>query len=825
MTQVGQVSVGLGLDDAQFKAGIQKANNDTQAFAKKMNAGLSGIAKGFTVGAVLVGLNKLKDMAIDSVEAYRKQERAIQSLDNALMNSGTYTTQYANNLKKLSSEIQSYSNYGDEAVEQSLALAQSYAGNIQLTDELIKATVDYAAATGTDLNTAFTLVGKSIGTSTNALARYGVTLDKNMTKEQKAEKITQVLGQRFSGQAKNMANASEQLKNATGDLSEAFGRILNPAVEKTQNVLTKGAQSLTDWINKIRIMNTEIKKLVSEQELNMRLQENMQKIGNLAASYGNYQKGQMYKELQAENQQIIAQIKYLRGLGKQKEETSKANYIPISSGGDEKEKSTKDKTDKALEEYKTFVEGFKQATNDYNATLKARNYVEKTLGLTVLSEDYAQSVEVYKNYYKERTDIEQSGAKNKAVLLKMEETKLQQELQKIALSKTDETQKKTWDIIKSYQEERQELILSQQAYQEAGGFLGSFATGYSERLNILKWYMREYDKLINTHFNSAEEKENAFNELLLTKTMKTANAEIEIWRQRGHEVANIFQNSLSNMLTNYGDFSDNMKQLALNLINYMIKEVASNALTSAIQVINANKSMSQSFFSMISPISQMSNNFNNIAISAPTAAAGITAMGTAQNVLAPLLQSTNNSVQQATTSYMQMAVSAKQLAASMAQLAISQAAYSVAQIPYVGGFLAPVAAGLTAAAIAVGTLATTATTTVGQVASKFHSGGTILPTGSKHHYGGTQLPQTDQTEHFALLKNNERVLSPSETSAYNQGESQAQPNYIVFAPTVKAMDSRDVAQWFNDNKQQIIGIVSDGIKNNKQGLRTQIQGV
>ena len=106
-----------------------------------------------------------------------------------------------------------------------------------------------------------------------------------------------------------------------------------------------------------------------------------------------------------------------------------------------------------------------------------------------------------------------------------------------------------------------------------------------------------------------------------------------------------------------------------------------------------------------------------------------------------------------------------------------------------------------------------------------HSGGTILSTGSKHHYGGTQLPQTDQTEHFALVKNNERVLSPSETSAYNQGESQAQPNYIVYAPTVKAMDSRDVAQWFNDNKQQIIGIVSDGIKNNKQGIRTQIQGV
>ena len=800
MTNVGQVSVGLGLDDAKFKKGLGDAEKQTKQFASLMQKSLAGIAAGFTVSTVVKGIN-------ESVEAFRTQERAVASLNQALMNSGTYTAEYSQHLQDLSSEIQSFSNYGDEATEQAIALGQSFSGNVKLTDELIRATVDYAAATGQDLQSAFTLVGKSIGTQTNALARYGVSLEDGMSKEQKMAKITETLSQRFNGSAKTMSNASVQLKNAIGDLSEEFGTAFNPAVEEAQKLLAGLTVKATDALKNIRVATKDIKNLtLAEAEL--RLEQ-----ANSGASFTrNWKINKDYIK------SIEDRIKVLKEEESLKAKSSKDNFIPIADTSTTK---TTSGTNKALEEYQSFVEQYKQATREYEATLKARNYVEKTLGIKTTGEDYQTALNVYKEYFAKRKEIEESGSKNKASLLKMEETKLQQDLQTIALQKTDETAKKQWELIKGYQDMRKELLIKEESYKEAGGYLGTFATGYQERLNILQWYKKEYLKIQEDIFTSVAQKEKATQELQLTYSAKNAEIEANIWRTRGQEVANIFNNTCSQLLTNYGDFSDNMKQLAINLSQYVLKEALSNLADAAINIVKSNTDMTHSFMNALSPVNQLSNNISNVALSAPTAAAGMSAMATAQTTLAPVMLKTNASIQQASVSYGALATQTQQLAVATAQLAVATAAESVAKIPFVGGFLAPVAATLTGAAIAAGTAMTAAAGVLGGAATKISSFNV-----GKHHSGGAVLPQSDQTEHFALLKNNERVLSPSETSAYNQNESsQNGQNYIVYAPQVRAMDSRDVAQWFNDNKQQVLSIVSDGIKNNNQGLRTQIQGV
>lgn len=800
MTNVGQVSVGLGLDDAKFKKGLGDAEKQTKQFASLMQKSLAGIAAGFTVSTIVKGIN-------ESVEAFRTQERAVASLNQALMNSGTYTAEYSQHLQDLSSEIQSFSNYGDEATEQAIALGQSFSGNVKLTDELIRATVDYAAATGQDLQSAFTLVGKSIGTQTNALARYGVSLEDGMTKEQKMAKITETLSQRFNGSAKTMSNASVQLKNAIGDLSEEFGRAFNPAVEEAQKLLAGLTVKATDALKNIRVATKDIKNLtLAEAEL--RLEQ-----ANSGASFTrNWKINKDYIK------SIEDRIKVLKEEEALKAKSSKDNFIPIADTSTTK---TTSGTNKALEEYQSFVEQYKQATREYEATLKARNYVEKTLGIKTTDEDYQTSLNVYKEYFAKRKEIEESGSKNKASLLKMEETKLQQDLQTIALQKTDETTKKQWELIKGYQDMRKQLLIKEESYKEAGGYLGTFATGYQERLNILQWYKKEYLKIQEDISTSVAQKEKATQELQLTYSAKNAEIEANIWRTRGQEVAKIFNNTCSQLLTNYGDFSDNMKQLAINLSQYVLKEALSNLADTAINIVKSNTDMTHSFMNALSPVNQLSSNISNVALSAPTAAAGMSAMATAQTALAPVMLKTNASIQQASVSYGALATQTQQLAVATAQLAVATAAESVAKIPYVGGFLAPVAATLTGAAIAAGTAMTAAAGVLGGAATKISSFNV-----GKHHSGGAVLPQSDQTEHFALLKNNERVLSPSETSAYNQNESnQNGQNYIVYAPQVRAMDSRDVAQWFNDNKQQVISIVSDGIKNNNQGLRTQIQGV
>lgn len=706
---VGQAKVKLGLEAEQFKKGIKESGKELNAFAGIAKKAFAGLAVGFSAKAIVSGINQ-------SVEAFRQQEIAVKSLNQALMNSGTYTYEYSQQIQNLASEIQSFSNYGDEAVIKATGLGQAMAGNVKFTNEAIKSVVDFAAAMDMDLDSAFRLVGKSIGSDTNALARYGIQLDKNMTKEQKMAVITEKLGSSFGGTAREMANSSIQMKNALSDLSEAVGHLFNPAVESGQKWVIRWAQSVTEFIDQIRIAKSEINNL-NLVELQTRLRQVWVELDKLNASqdymFRNFQ-GERWIEKYNEAMQTQIQIyKQLNILTKKEGDKAKASSTKLGLSNIGKE------TNRATDDYKKFVDNFKEATNEYQATLKARDYVQKTLGISSTAEDYTGAINAYKEYFKQIIAISQSGASNKASLLKMNEEKLQQDLQMIVLSKTEETEKKQWELIKGYQQEMMNIEIDARAKEEAGGFLGSFGAGYQERLNILKWYYQEYEKLSDIHFTDEQAKLDAYNQLTLIKERKMKDLETEIWEQRGHEIVSIFENTFSQMLTNYGDFSDNMKQLALNLIQYLLKEELAYALKS----IEYEK---------------------------------------------------------------------------MRALAIQA-------IRGIGSFFGGLFGG--------GGMA--------MAGAMAHSGHYFVPT-AKYHSGGMAA---DQTEHFALIKNNERVLSPAETTAYNNNEQQGGTNYIVYAPVVKAMDSKDVANWFNENKNQVINIVSQGIKNNTQGLRTQVQGV
>lgn len=90
----------------------------------------------------------------------------------------------------------------------------------------------------------------------------------------------------------------------------------------------------------------------------------------------------------------------------------------------------------------------------------------------------------------------------------------------------------------------------------------------------------------------------------------------------------------------------------------------------------------------------------------------------------------------------------------------------------------------------------------------------------KYHSGGL-VPGTK--EQIAVLKGGERVLNPAESSSYanDEGAEGNINNIMVF--NIKAWDGKDVINTLKANEQTINQIVSSGIKNNKQGLRTIVQ--
>lgn len=242
----------------QANAEVNKAIGGMNQQASPINA-LTSSLKGL-VGAYLGlrGIQAVANYTMQATEAFRTQERAVLSLNNTLANAGIYSEQYSQHIQALARTIQGYSNYGDEAIIKAQALGQAYIGQTKITDQLTKATVDFAAATGMDLEQAFTLVGKAIGSPTNALARYGIELNKNMSDSEKMTAIATQLGNRYEGQAKQMANASIQLKNAVGDLSETFGSFFNPAVTSAQNHLISFVNTINSAMGKIVAIRNKI---------------------------------------------------------------------------------------------------------------------------------------------------------------------------------------------------------------------------------------------------------------------------------------------------------------------------------------------------------------------------------------------------------------------------------------------------------------------------------------------------------------------------------------------------------------------------------------
>lgn len=182
---------------------------------------------------------------VKSIDAYKEQEDATKSLTQAMVNNGVYSRKLLDDYSAQASALQKLTTYGDEQIMAAQAAVQQQIGAHAVTKDLTKAILDFATAQKMDLVSAAEVVGKSIGTSNNALARYGIEVNTAGTQSQKTSQIIQGLSNKFGGQAEAAAKglgAIEQLKVSVGDLFETLGERLAP-------VVTMFSQALNSFIS------------------------------------------------------------------------------------------------------------------------------------------------------------------------------------------------------------------------------------------------------------------------------------------------------------------------------------------------------------------------------------------------------------------------------------------------------------------------------------------------------------------------------------------------------------------------------------------------
>lgn len=190
-----------------------------------------------------------------AIKAFKESEAASNKLSQTMVQQGVYTRELKNQYDAMAESLSQKSLFEDEAITNAQAILQTQLGEIKVSKELMQATLDLAQAKGIDLASAAEMVGKSVGTSTNALARQGITITQTTDKSDRLSQAITQLNSKFGGQAEAATQglgALDMLKKTAGEFLEAVGGRLAPVVGE---LAAKLNTLVTSWTANEQVMD------------------------------------------------------------------------------------------------------------------------------------------------------------------------------------------------------------------------------------------------------------------------------------------------------------------------------------------------------------------------------------------------------------------------------------------------------------------------------------------------------------------------------------------------------------------------------------------
>lgn len=246
----------------KLDAAMQEASSTASGFANKIsNAASSGGPYVAAAVGAIAATKKLGEVMRECTDAYKVQEKAEKALEVAARNNPYLDGQAVAGLKAFASELQSVSEIGDEASIKLMAqLAAAGRTESQIRD-IMKAAADYAAGTGTDIQSAVQTLNATYSGSAGLLGKQ-ITGLKGLTEEQlKNGEAVKVVAEKYKGLAENLADVKVQAEGAKGDFKEMVGALIAPAVDLWdrfwKGFYEKGAAAMK-WLKKrLDFINTD----------------------------------------------------------------------------------------------------------------------------------------------------------------------------------------------------------------------------------------------------------------------------------------------------------------------------------------------------------------------------------------------------------------------------------------------------------------------------------------------------------------------------------------------------------------------------------------
>lgn len=260
-----EVGVTIKGDD-RLTPEVKRAQGSFARFGSSIKK--NAVAIGVSITGIVVAFRGVTRAITSTIKAAGVQEDAIRALDAALIPLGKNAGAVSKALQEQASALQKVTRFGDETIIKGQALIASFSRNEETIKAATVAAIDLAAATGTNLNSAFLLMGRAAAGETSTLSRYGIILDEGIPKSEKFAAAVKKINDQFGGQAeeqvKTFTGAIDQLGNSFGDLQEKIGEAitkndeatggiarLRERIEESTPAVANVASKFVEWLSSI----------------------------------------------------------------------------------------------------------------------------------------------------------------------------------------------------------------------------------------------------------------------------------------------------------------------------------------------------------------------------------------------------------------------------------------------------------------------------------------------------------------------------------------------------------------------------------------------
>jgi hypothetical protein len=234
MADVRTLKLNLLADVDQFGRSLNKADNDTKSFSKKIGGYGKAMAKSFAIAGAAAAAYAIK-LGIDGVKAAVEDELSQKKLAQALKNTTGATDDQIKSTEDYIKKQQLSFGIADTKLRPALANLARATGDLTEAQKLNNLAIDISAATGRDLETVSLALSKGYNGNLGALTKLGVPLDANIIKTKDFGAATDELQKLFGGSAqantKTFAGQLAILQQYFGEIQEDIGAKLIPKLK------------------------------------------------------------------------------------------------------------------------------------------------------------------------------------------------------------------------------------------------------------------------------------------------------------------------------------------------------------------------------------------------------------------------------------------------------------------------------------------------------------------------------------------------------------------------------------------------------------------